>query len=162
MTTILLFFSLFAFCRTIVVSAGQSITKVIEQAKNGDTIKVMPGVYREGSITITKSITLIGINFPVIDGQSQFENLVISGTNTKVSGFILKDSRHSSSNDYSAINIIDATGIIIDNNKVINAHSAFTSRIQHTVPFGAMISVGRPYLNKVPAMASISGNRVMY
>lgn len=116
------FFSHLSWGRTFVVNASQSISKAIELAKHGDTIKVMPGLYREGSITITKSITLIGINFPVIDGESKFENLVVSGKNIKVSGFILKNSKHSSSNDYSAINIIDATGIIVENNKIINAH----------------------------------------
>lgn len=110
---------------TIEVGKGKtisSITKGIEFAKKGDTVKVYPGVYREGRITISKSITLMGINFPVIDGQKKFENMVVSGANVKVQGFHFIDSKHSSSEDFSAINIIDATKIIIENNKIDNAH----------------------------------------
>jgi len=116
---------LFSFANTIVVGKDKpisSITKGIELAKNGDTVKVYPGVYREGRITINKSITLIGINFPVIDGQKKFENMVISGINVKVQDFHFIDSKHSSSEDFSAINIVDATKIIIQDNKIDNAH----------------------------------------
>lgn len=124
--TILFCFCISSYSRTIVVGKDQAITsikKAVELAKDGDIIQVMQGIYREGSsITITKSITLIGINFPVIDGESKYENMVISGKNILVKGFLFKDSRHSSSNDYSAVNIVDATYITVENNKIINAH----------------------------------------
>ncbi|HRA10929.1 MAG TPA: hypothetical protein PKX31_04615, partial [Chitinophagaceae bacterium] len=108
---LLLAFSSSSYGNTIVVGKDKaitSITKGIELAKNGDTVKVYPGIYREGRISVTKSITLIGINFPVIDGQKKFENMVVSGINIKVQGFHFIDSKHSSSDDFSAINIIDA------------------------------------------------------
>src|ERR1043165_509952 len=123
--TILFTLTLSSFSRTIVVGKDQAVTsikKALELSRNGDTIRVMPGIYREGSITITKSLTIIGINNPVLDGESKYENLVISGKNINVSGFHLKDSRYSSSNDYSGINIIDAAYITIENNKITNAN----------------------------------------
>lgn len=122
---ILFSFSVTTNASTIVVGKDQSLRSIKEAiglAKNGDTIKVMPGIYREGTLTITKSITLLGINFPVLDGESKYENIVISGKNIKVAGFLIKDSRHSSSNDYAAISIIDATNITVENNQVINAN----------------------------------------
>ncbi len=124
---LLLIFCGTAFSKTIVVgkdNAVKTINQAIAIAKNGDTIKVQPGFYKEGSITITKSLTLIGINYPVIDGESKYENFVISGKNIKVSGFLIKDSRHSSSNDYAAISIIDASKIYIENNKILNGNFA--------------------------------------
>ena len=117
---ILFSFSVTTNASTIVVGKDQSLRSIKEAiglAKNGDTIKVMPGIYREGTLTITKSITLLGINFPVLDGESKYENIVISGKNIKVAGFLIKDSRHSSSNDYAAISIIDATNITVENNQ---------------------------------------------
>lgn len=113
------------FSRTITVGKDQPVKTIkaaLMLARNGDTIKVMPGIYREGSITISKSVVLIGIDFPVLDGENKVENLVISGKNIKVSGFVIKDSRHSSSNDYAAVNIVDATKITIENNRIMNAH----------------------------------------
>ena len=97
---LLIAFSSSSYGNTIVVGKDKtitSITKGIELAKNGDTVKVYPGIYREGRISVTKSITLIGINFPVIDGQKKFENMVVSGINIKVQGFHFIDSKHSSS-----------------------------------------------------------------
>ena len=123
--SILHFFSLLAFGNTIIVGKDKAITSIIkgiELAKNGDTVKVLPGTYREGRIVINKSITLIGINFPVIDGEKKVENMVITGIDVKVQGFHFIDSKHSSSEDFSAINIVDATKIIIENNKINNAH----------------------------------------
>ena len=59
--TIISFTTVFA--KTIVVGKNQSVTtirKAVELAKDKDTILVLPGIYKEGNITITKSITLIG------------------------------------------------------------------------------------------------------
>lgn len=100
----------------------KTIKQAIQIAKDGDTIKVFPGIYKEGSLIIKRSITLIGINYPVIDGESKNENLVLSGKNISVSGFALKDSRHSSSNDYAAISLINVKNVIVSSNKIINAH----------------------------------------
>ncbi|MBI1341576.1 MAG: nitrous oxide reductase family maturation protein NosD [Terrimonas sp.] len=110
---------------TIRVGSNEKL-KTIKQAlllaKSGDTVLVQYGIYREGSLTITKPLTLLGIGFPVLDGENKVENLVISGKDVTIRGFQFRDSRHSSSNDYAAIDIIDATNIRIDNNKIINAH----------------------------------------
>jgi nitrous oxidase accessory protein len=127
--TILFFITLSstAYTRIITVGKGQtvnSITKAIQLSKNGDSIQVMPGIYREGSITIKKSITLIGINYPTLDGENKHENIIISGNNITVKGFIILNSKKSSSTDYSGINVIDATNIKVENNRILNAHFA--------------------------------------
>ena len=111
--------------RTITVGKNQpvkSVKRALELAKIGDTIKVLSGIYREGSILIQKSVTLIGIDYPVIDGQNQFENLIISGSKIEVKGFRFIDSKHSSSNDYAAIKIIDCSEVRILYNRIFNAH----------------------------------------
>jgi len=120
-----LFISSVLFSRTIVVGKElpvKTIKQALLLASKADTIQVQYGIYKEGSIAITKPITLIGINFPVIDGESKYENFVVSGKNIKISGFLIKDSRQSSSNDYAGVNIIDATQIIIENNNIVNAN----------------------------------------
>ncbi len=124
-TILFLFYSSVVFARTITVGSNlpvSSIQKAIAMASNGDTIKVMPGTYREGSIIIKKSITLIGINYPVLDGENKYENIVISGRDITVSGFVIRNSKKSSSNDYAGISIIDADNIRVEKNKILNAH----------------------------------------
>ena len=115
------------FSRTIIVGKNlpiSSLKKAVELAKDKDTILLQPGIYKEGGVIITKAITIIGINYPVLDGESKYENMIITGKNIRVSGLSFKDSRFSSYNDYSAISIIDATNITIENNKIFNAQFA--------------------------------------
>lgn len=120
-----IFLSQILLAKTIIVGAKENV-KTIQQAisiaKNGDTILVKYGIYKEGSINISKSITLLGLNYPVLDGESKYENIVITGKNITVKGFLIKDSKHSSSNDYAAVSIANTTMIIIENNKIVNAH----------------------------------------
>ena len=124
---VFLLFSSSIFSRTIIVGKDLAV-KTVKQglllSKSGDTVKVQYGIYKEGGITITQPVTLIGLDFPVIDGENKFENFVVSGKNIKITGFIIKDSRHSSSNDYAAVSIIDATQIFIENNRILNANFA--------------------------------------
>lgn len=117
--------SLSATSRTIVVGKNQavsSIRKAVELAKDKDTILVLPGIYKEGNIVITKSITLIGQSFPVLDGENKYEILTISGSNITIRGFQFQNSGASAMNDFASVKVIDANNIVVENNKVINAN----------------------------------------
>src|SRR4029078_5433023 len=110
-----------AVSRTIIVGKNlpiYSLKKAIELAKDKDTILLQPGTYKEGGVIIRKAITVIRINYPVLDGESKYEIIIISGKNINVSGIYFKNPRTSSYNDYSAISIVDATNVLIANNKI--------------------------------------------
>lgn len=49
----------------------QTVKNAISIAENGDTIKIQSGVYKEGFLPITKSISIIGENGVVIDGLKE-------------------------------------------------------------------------------------------
>ena len=111
--------------RTIIAGKKQAVStlhKAIEMAKDKDTILVEPGIYREGNLVITKSITLIGQNFPVLDGQNKFEILTVSGNNITINGFLFLNCGKSAMNDYASVKVIDAKNIIVENNKVVNSY----------------------------------------
>ena len=74
------------------------------------------GIYREGNIIINKSIYLIGINNPVLDGENKNEILTLTGKNIVIKGIHFVNAGYSSMNDYAALKIIDATNILIENN----------------------------------------------
>jgi len=110
--------------RTIVVGKNQPVTsirKAIELAKEKDTILVLPGLYKEGNIIITKNIILIGQNYPVLDGEKKFEILTVSGVNITIKGFQLQNCGQSAMNDYASIKVIDSKNILIEDNRVINS-----------------------------------------
>lgn len=117
----------FCFSNTIIVGSNQplrSLRKAIELAKDNDTILLMPGIYKEGSLLITRSITLLGQNKPVLDGENKYEILLISGKNITVSGIHFRNSGYSSMNDFASIKLVDASNITLENNKITGAFFA--------------------------------------
>ena len=112
--------------RTIIVGTNQpvkTLKQAITAAKERDTIKLMPGVYKEGNIVLTKSITLIGEN-AILDGINQFEILTVSGRNIVIKGVQFQNSGYSSLNDYAALKVIDAINILIEGNRFLNSYFA--------------------------------------
>ena len=113
------------FANTIVVGKNQlisSLKKGIELAKDGDTVLLQQGIYKEGNIIINKSMRLIGINDPVLDGENKYEILTVSGERILVKGIHFKNSGYSSMNDYASINLVDARYCIIENNIIEHAY----------------------------------------
>ena len=54
-----------------------SITEAVAQAQPHDTLVVQKGTYYENDILVDKPLTIIGIDFPVIDGKEQGEIFTI-------------------------------------------------------------------------------------
>ena len=78
-----------AFGNTIVVGRDKTISTLrqgIKAAKNGDTVLLNKGIYKEGNIAINKSIYLIGIDAPVLDGDNKNEILTLTGKNIVIKG----------------------------------------------------------------------------
>ncbi|TMI66509.1 MAG: nitrous oxide reductase family maturation protein NosD [Bacteroidetes bacterium] len=112
--------------RTIIVGANEpvkTLKQAIAVAKDNDTIRLSPGIYKEGNIILTKSLTLIGDN-AILDGVSQFEILTVSGKNIVIKGIQFQNSGYSSMNDYAALKVIDASYIVIEGNKFLNSYFA--------------------------------------
>jgi nitrous oxidase accessory protein len=118
-------FSTILAARTIIVGKNlqfTSLRKAVEAATDNDTIIVQQGIYKEGNIVISKNITLLGNNFPVLDGENKFELLTISGKNITIKGFQLQNCGNSAMNDFASVKVIDSKNITIENNKVLNSY----------------------------------------
>ncbi|HEY5969023.1 MAG TPA: nitrous oxide reductase family maturation protein NosD [Chitinophagaceae bacterium] len=121
---LLLFVMNNALANRIIVGKDKSISTLregIKTAKDGDTILLNKGIYKEGNIIINKAIYLIGIDGPVLDGENKNEILTLTGKNIMIKGIHFANAGYSSMNDYAALKIIDATNILIENNSIINA-----------------------------------------
>lgn len=94
----------------------KSIKTALDNAQNGDTIFVYKGVYKEGNIIINKEVSLIGINFPVLDGQKKHEILSIKSANTVVSGFKIQHSGYATLDDPGGIKVYNTNHVSICNN----------------------------------------------
>ncbi len=119
----LLFFSI-GKASTIQVGANFPVKKIkqaLALAKDGDTVLVHSGIYKEGTILINKKIYFIGKNFPVLDGQHKKEVLSINANDVVVKGFKVINSGHAALNDPCGIRVYDKNNVtilgnILDNN----------------------------------------------
>src|SRR5215212_594969 len=112
-----LFVSVTASSKTIVAGKGHAITtlkQAIAIAKDGDSIFLQPGIYKEGNIIITKSVFLSADGSVILDGESKYEILTISGKNITIKGIGFRNSGYSAMNDFASIKVIDATNIIVE------------------------------------------------
>ncbi len=97
-------------------SPFNTIQKAINSAVASDTILVSFGVYHEKNIIVNKSITLIGENFPVLDGDRKYEIVSIKSSNVRLIGFKLQHSGYGTLEDPAAIKIYDSNNVTISNN----------------------------------------------
>lgn len=106
------------FGQIVVKKSGNnsSIQNTINSATPGDTILVESGVYNEFDISIDKPLTLLGLNYPVIDAEEKGYILSITADSVTISGFKLINVGKSYTKDYSAIHTYRINDFVIENN----------------------------------------------
>ncbi|WP_372757264.1 nitrous oxide reductase family maturation protein NosD [Mariniflexile sp.] len=82
-----------------------TLKKAIAKAKDFDTIIVKKGTYKEHGILIDKPLTIIGKNYPKIDGESKGEIITIVANNVTVDGLFIVNVGTSYTQDYAAVRI---------------------------------------------------------
>lgn len=98
----------------------KSITKAIALAQPSDTLSIQPGTYREGNIILEKSIAIIGVDYPVLDGENKYEILTIHANKVIIQGLKFINTGVASINDLAAIKVLESSGLKILNNKFEN------------------------------------------
>jgi nitrous oxidase accessory protein len=98
----------------------KSIAPAILQAEDGDTIRVAQGLYHEHNLLIDKSITLIGLNHPVLDGENTYENVSIKANNVTLDGFKICNSGIASLTDYAGVKIYHVRNVTVIHNILDN------------------------------------------
>lgn len=118
------FFCFTSNAKIFVVGKTQTYTSIqlaIKAAQNGDTIIVNGGNYKSGNIILNKSITLLGKNNPVLDGEFKYEIISVRANNCHIKGFVIINSGISSIVDYAGIKLYDCERVTVENNDIKNA-----------------------------------------
>lgn len=129
----LVFVSHNVFSATLVVCHSCQITKIvtaIEKAKDGDTVLVKSGIYREGNLLIDKSITFIGEGAPVLDGEGKGEIVTIVADKVVMVGFVVQHVGTSYIKDQAGIRVKKANHCRISNNQLYDTF--FGIYLEHT------------------------------
>jgi nitrous oxidase accessory protein len=118
--TLLLLTSKYALiARSLHVGSNHSfktIKAALEKTENGDTVFIHKGLYKEGNIIVNRSITLFGIDRPILDGDKKYEVLSVKTSYVTIQGLRVQHSGYASLDDPGGIKVYDATRVtIIDN-----------------------------------------------
>lgn len=105
---------------TDVNNPSKSITKTINLANAFDTIYIKEGIYKEGNIKISKPLTILGVNYPVIDGEMKYEMLSVVSSDVTIIGLKLINSGYAALDDPCAIKVYNGTNVLIEGNILEN------------------------------------------
>lgn len=139
--------------RTIEVWQGgpvPNITNALNQAEDGDTIRVHPGTYQE-QLSIDKSVNLIGVEMPVIDGGGFGDVITVLADDVTIKGFEILGSGKKLEDADSGLKIKSHNNTIEDNRIVNNLFGIYLERATGNVIRRNLIQ-GRPVVNASDSM----------
>jgi len=96
----------------------KTIKQALNASKDGDTVLVHKGIYKEGNIRIDKKIVFLGKDFPVLDGQKRVEVLSIHADSVIVKGFRVINSGFAALEDPCGIKVYNKSFVVIEGNQL--------------------------------------------
>ncbi len=98
----------------------KTLTRALTLAQPGDSIIVTKGRYREGHIEVTKSVSIIGRDFPVLDGENKYEIMTVRANKVLLQGLAFENAGISYIQDNAAVKLDSVFDCQIRNNRLTN------------------------------------------
>ncbi|PHS54052.1 MAG: nitrous oxide reductase [Lutibacter sp.] len=99
-------------CKSCAIS---TVKKAIELAEDGDEIIIKKGIYQENDIEVNKSVSIIGEEGAVIDGQDKSGVLILTADNIVLKNFKIINVGVSYVKDFAAIKVVRCRNFTIEN-----------------------------------------------
>ena len=96
-------------------SASKTFHAALNAAKNFDTIFIRQGIYTCINDSINKPLTIIGENFPALDGELKDEVLLVMSDNVNISGIEIRNSKRGSMKDFAGLRVYKSKHVRIEN-----------------------------------------------
>jgi len=93
----------------------KTVSEGVVLAADFDTLLIKKGTYKEFNILINKPLTLIGENYPIIDGEDNGEIIRIVSDNVTIDGLFIINVGTSYTTDYAAIRVVQSENFLIQN-----------------------------------------------
>ena len=116
---LLLVLSSCSYARTLKVGSNEiykTIGSALSISLDGDTVIVAAGTYSEKNLVIRKSITLIGKNYPILDGSNKYEIISIRASFVTLTGFKIQHSGDATLEDPAGVKVYNVHHVSIINN----------------------------------------------
>jgi nitrous oxidase accessory protein len=97
-----------------------SLTEAVRVALPGDLILVRPGTYREPTVVIEKTLSIVGEGFPVFDGQGERQLIVVTADSVRIEGLELRNVGVSFVEDRAGLKIEEVVGCTIRGNRLVD------------------------------------------
>jgi nitrous oxidase accessory protein len=118
-----------------------AISRVLEQAQPGDTVIIRKGWYRVGNLVVNKPVTIIGEDYPLIDGENRYEIFTIKSDQVVIRGLFLQNSGISFIQENAAIKLDGVRNCQIENNIFQNNFFAvYLAKVAHSQVTGNRIT----------------------
>ncbi len=118
-----------------------AVQTAVQQASAGDTIRIRGGEYHEGTIVIAKPLTLIGTDWPVLDGDLHGNVLEIRADDVTVQGLHLQRGGSSDIHEFAGIRVEAARRCrILDNRLTDNVYSLYLAKAHDCVISGNQLT----------------------
>lgn len=95
-----------------------TVHAAVAKAQPGDTVFVHSGTYAEGNLSVDKPLTLIGIGYPVLDGQHGCEIITVTASDVVIRGFDIRNSGQLSTLDVAGIKVLSADRVVLEGNRL--------------------------------------------
>ena len=108
--------------RTLTVAPGSALATVsaaLALARDGDTILVSPGEYREREIIVTRRVAIVGRGWPVFHGGDH-GIFTVTADSVTIRGLVIRDVTPSTTDDRAGIKVIGARGCRIEDNTLLD------------------------------------------
>jgi nitrous oxidase accessory protein len=105
--------------RSLYVKSGSKFPTVhsaLLAARDGDTVRIARGIYRENNLLISKRLVLLGEQGAILDGQGKYEILTVTKVRAVIRSLTFRRSGRSNMDDYAGIKVHDAHGVQIIGN----------------------------------------------
>lgn len=96
-------------------SASKTFHAALNAAKDYDTIFIRQGIYTCINDSINKPLTIIGENFPALDGELKDEVLLVMSNNVNISGIEIRNSKRGSMKDFAGLRVFKSKHVTIEN-----------------------------------------------
>lgn len=90
-----------------------TITAALADAQTGDTIEVQGGTYP--ALVVEKSVNLVGVAWPIIDGQGDGAVMVIAAPDVQFSGFLVRGSGNEPDRNHAGITVTAPRAVVEGN-----------------------------------------------
>lgn len=110
--------------RTIVVSPNgerSSVTAALAAARDGDHIRIEPGIYHESTIVVDKRVDIEGVGDATLDGDGRGQIMTVTANDVTIRGLHLRNAGRSDLGDPAAIKVTGADRCTIADNTIDNA-----------------------------------------